>query len=69
MEHQTRFYTFMRGWSSSLDYTGRSRIPVPDPSNGLQRDFDAIASDWAAVGSDMRSALDTIKTEVGCVPA
>jgi hypothetical protein len=51
---------FWRGWLSTFDLSGQSFISMPDLENGMERDREAIASDWRNVGDDLRWAMNQV---------
>jgi hypothetical protein len=51
---------FWRGWLSIFDLSGQSFISMPDLENGMERDREAIASDWQKVGDDLRWAMNQV---------
>jgi hypothetical protein len=50
--------SFANGFARALDLFGRGfRSPLPNKP-GHEIDAEAIASDWAAIGGDLRKAME-----------
>ena len=59
----TRLQSFLKGFRSAFDLTGRTYIQVPDLSNGWIKDGEAIRGDWDRIGNDMRKAMGQVSRE------
>jgi len=55
--------TFLKGFVSTFDITGRTMLTIPDLDTGFQRDAEALRGDWLLVGNDMRKAMDCLPHE------
>jgi len=55
--------TFLKGFASAFDITGRSMLDIPDFSTGFRRDAEALKGDWRMVGNDVRKAMDGFARE------
>jgi hypothetical protein len=51
---------FWKGWLSTFDLSGGTFLEMPDLDRGPERDCEAIASDWQAVGNDLRWAMGQV---------
>jgi hypothetical protein len=55
----SRKNSFLRGFRSAFDITGRTLVAVPDLS-GIEQDREALAGDWKAIEGDFRRALGMV---------
>jgi len=51
--------SFLHGYAAVFDLWGRG-IDRPDPSQGFERDGEALAGDWRRVGDCFRWAMDQV---------
>lgn len=61
MTLRERLRHFIRGMGSVMNLAGNYFEPVPMPrtdEEAHQRDADALAGDWRAVGGDLQRAID-----------
>jgi hypothetical protein len=52
--------SFLNGFSSAFDISGRTLISIPDLKSGFQKDREALRGDWQHVGDDMRRAMNIV---------
>jgi len=60
---KTFWRALWEGFASCATLGMYPRVRSPYHFDPKQTDEEAIASDWAAVGGDMRRAIDTVKRE------
>jgi hypothetical protein len=62
--NDTQRYTgaFWKGWISTFN-PAVLLLDLPDFEGGVERDREAIAGDWRAVGDDMRRAMGIVINE------
>jgi hypothetical protein len=53
--------SFLRGFRSAFDITGRTLVSAPDVAkSGIGEDREALAKDWKAIEGDFRRALGMV---------
>ncbi len=52
--------SFLKGFASAFDLSGRTLVRPPNLSNGSARDAAALGGDWKKVGFDIRGAMDSV---------
>ena len=54
--------SFVLGIAAVLDLGGTLKDPVSD-KDPLEKDMEALRSDWLAVGEDLRSAMSAVQDD------